>query len=103
MIKTSFQQVLPVATQLASAPKNTVTTIRLGERGPAGPAGGGGYEHTQASALATWIINHNLGRKTNTEVFTVGGSRMLAEVVNISNNQTQVIFDSPQTGYAVTN
>lgn len=61
------------------------------------------YQHIQASALSTWTINHNLGRKVAVAVFTVGGVAMFADVVNVSVNQVQVIFDTAIDGYAILN
>lgn len=61
------------------------------------------YLHTQSAASATWTINHNLGRKVAVSVFTVGGVGVLAEVINNSTNQAQVLLDSPADGYAILN
>lgn len=59
------------------------------------------FQHDQASALATWTVNHNLGYRPNISIYSTGGVEVEAEVVHISNNQIQVLFDSPFAGYAV--
>jgi hypothetical protein len=59
------------------------------------------FEQTQATPAALWIVNHNLGSKPNARVYSPGGVEMLAEVIHISNNQIQVVFDAPTTGFVV--
>ena len=68
----------------------------------AGGDGGGAtvQQFNQASPLATWTINHNLGRTPIVQVFSVGGMELLADVINPTANQTQVRFASPTAGYA---
>lgn len=58
-------------------------------------------QHTELSPVSPWVINHNLGRRVNVEVYTLGGVRILADVMQVSVNQTIVTFDTPQAGYAV--
>lgn len=58
-------------------------------------------QHVEASPLATWTINHNLGRRVNAEVYTIGGVRMIAEILIASDNQVVVLFDDPVAGYAI--
>lgn len=67
---------------------------------PAG-APGGTYEHVQSPAAAEWIVNHNLGYRPNISVLTIGGVKVIAEVLHISNNQARVYFDTPMAGMAV--
>lgn len=65
---------------------------------------GGGlveYKHTQNTPLDIWVVPHNLGRKPITQVYSSGSVLVLANVVHIDNNNTQIIFDSPQAGFAV--
>jgi hypothetical protein len=66
-----------------------------------GGGGGGNYQHTQAGAATTWVVNHNLGFRPNVQVLTAGGAEMLAEVLHTSVNQVQVFFDDPRAGLAV--
>ena len=85
-------------------PRNVIgaelTAIIIGAGGSGGQLD---YEFVQNTPLATWIINHNLGRRVTTDVYTLGGVKVMAEVVNVSNNQVQVLFDAPFSGYAIIN
>jgi hypothetical protein len=71
-----------------------------GTQGPSG-ASGSSFTHYQMVPAATWVVNHNFGVRPNVSVLSVGGASMLAEVLHISTNQVQVIFDDPQTGLAI--
>jgi len=75
--------------------------LKVKAEGPVGALSS--FIHTQASAATVWVINHNLDRKVSADAYTSGGQRMIAEVVNISDNQMQIILDSPATGYAIIN
>lgn len=92
------------STTVIAPPAGTRITVIVSRRGPPGPAGQGGgsvgYEHTQLSPAATWNINHNLGYRPSVSVFSVGGVEVNAEVVHLSNNQTQVSFNTPYAGFA---
>ena len=71
-----------------------------GPAGPAGPPGAGlGYDHTQGSASATWIITHNLGYYPSVTV-NIGGEIGLVDVAYGSVNVLTITFASPQTGSA---
>lgn len=59
--------------------------------------------HEELSPEPVWTINHNLGRKVTVDVFTAGGARVMSDVLLVSDNQAQVIFDNPMAGYAVIN
>lgn len=59
------------------------------------------YYHSQPSASATWIVNHNLNRQVTVTAHTTGGSVMIAEIISVSLNQAQVLLDEPISGYAV--
>lgn len=66
-------------------------------------SGGGGVEYVQSTPSSAWVFNHNLGRRPIVSVFSMGGSEVLAEVLHISTNQAQILFDSPISGYAIAN
>lgn len=97
------------------------TVVLRGERGPAGPAGepgpcgatgpagatgargadgvGAPFSVAFPDPLGTWIVNHNLGRApVGVTVSTVGGVEIMADVQNVSPNQTRVYFDAPTAG-----
>lgn len=77
--------------------------IVAAKQGPAGPRGetGGVYEHVQAAPSSVWTVNHNLGFRPNAKALSVGGVEMMAEVVHISANQLQILFDEPRSGLVV--
>lgn len=88
-------------TILQPAPvRKTVVTVGQGPAGTAG-VGGGAYQHSQPVAASPWIVNHNLGFRPNVSVLSVGGVEMWAEVIHISVNQVQVLFDDPRAGLAL--
>ena len=58
------------------------------------------YVHTQASASATWTVNHNLGFVPACEVYSSGGAEVDAEVVHTSVNQTIIYFVAAFAGSA---
>lgn len=74
-----------------------------GPPGPPGPPGQAGvvYTHNQNSASNNWVINHNMGRYVNVAVYSTGGTQMLAEVIHINMNQTQIFFDTALQGTAI--
>ncbi len=63
-------------------------------------ASGAGFVHTQGSASAEWIVNHNLGFKPAVEIFDVGGREVEADVLHMSDNQLRVYFTSAVAGTA---
>jgi len=68
---------------------------------PAVVGGGATYFHNQPAPLAAWTVNHNFGRFALCEAFSVGGVKLGAEIVNVSVNQSQVLFVFPLAGFAV--
>lgn len=51
--------------------------------------------------LDTWVVNHNLNKRPNIDVYSIGGKEMLAEVIHVSLNQAVVYFDAPITGSVI--
>ncbi len=49
----------------------------------------------------TWIVNHNLNKRPNIDVYSVGGKEMLAEIIHTSLNQVIVYFDEPLSGSVI--
>ena len=68
-----------------------------------GGGGGGTLQFNFNSPTTSAVVNHNLNRAVSVEVFTSGGVRMIADVQNVSLNQTIVNFDSPQSCYVLIN
>jgi hypothetical protein len=58
------------------------------------------FTFTQNSPLSTWIVNHNLGFNPSVQIFTFGGQKVVADVINITLNQTIINFISPFEGTA---
>jgi hypothetical protein len=71
-----------------------------GATGPAGPPGdGASFTQTFSAPLASWTVNHNLGRKpVGVQVTTLGGVVADAEVQHVSENQIVVYFMAPTSG-----
>lgn len=86
-----------VTVSIASPPQ---ISVDAGIPGPPG-AGATSYDHTQSSASAEWVINHNLGRRVDITVLSPGGALVIADVVLISDNQARIYFVSPKTGTAL--
>lgn len=86
----------------ATAPVTVTIGTFLPVPGPAGPSGSAGsrYTHTQASALATWTANHNLGYRPTVTVFSAGGVEVEATILHVSLNQVQISFNAAVTGTA---
>lgn len=60
------------------------------------------YEYVQSTPSALWIVNHNTGRGAfSVRLLTPGGVEMEAGVVEMSVNQLQISFTSPQTGKVI--
>jgi hypothetical protein len=80
----------------------TVEVDRPGMQGPPGPPGASTsrYPHSQAVASDVWVVAHNLGYWPQVQIFSVGGREMVAEVLHVSNNVTNIYFDEPTAGVA---
>lgn len=92
--KIAWQQSDDTLWLLKEAPS---TWVSISVSAPAGSR----YEHTQASAITTWVVNHNLNRNVQAEVYTTGGALIIAEIITITSNQIEVRFDTAQAGYCV--
>lgn len=91
----------PSATVYATAQAGRYGDIAavIGPPGQPGPTAR--YIHSQTSAQAQWIINHNLGYFPDVSVLSTGGMEVVAEIVHTSVNQVIVLFAVPYTGSAV--
>jgi hypothetical protein len=86
---------------VATAQEFMITTVNTGFTVVAGGAGSFYYKHDQSSSLSVWVINHNLNSEPNITVYSVGGVRVDAEIIHMSANQAQAIFDFPYSGFAI--
>lgn len=85
-----------------------ITILADGTQGPQGPAGppgpsGTAFIYTQTAPVATWIINHNLGRIHGLQLYTLLGVAVWSDfsIETVDLDTTTVTFADPQTGYAV--
>jgi hypothetical protein len=65
--------------------------------------GGGTYVYTQMTAMASWLITHNLGRFPAVVVVDSGGTVVLGEVTYIDANTILLNFSAPFGGKAYLN
>ncbi len=59
-----------------------------------------GYVHVQIIALATWVINHPLGRRPNVALFTTDGEEVEADII-ASNTVVTITLPGPMAGQAI--
>ena len=59
-----------------------------------------GYVYVQAVPMATWTINHTLGRKPNVALYDDSNNEVEADVVS-TNTTVVVTMPSPMTGQAI--
>src|SRR3712207_7334749 len=52
-----------------------------------GPAGGELIQHVQTTPVTEYTLNHNLGRRVNVDLYTIGGIKMLAEVIQLRSEE----------------
>lgn len=91
----------PTPLKLTVQPAAGIRAVLQVGQGPAGASGVAIPPIEFLTPISVWVINHNLGRRPLVSVFSIGGVEMMAEIIHISINQAQVIFDNPTAGYAV--
>ena len=98
-------------------PTIVLTETATGPQGPAGPAGAQGADgaagpagpaadnltvvHDQASASATWTINHNQGRYPSIDIIDSAGNHVIGDIKHNSVNQLVATFDNAFAGKAI--
>ena len=98
-------------------PTIVLTEPATGPQGPAGPAGPAGADgaagpagpaadnltvvHDQASASATWTINHNQGRYPSIDIIDSAGNHVIGDIKHNSLNQVVATFDNAFAGKAI--
>lgn len=99
----------PVGLSVQEMSSPTLELTSPGPQGPEGPQGpqgapgapgGAAYEFFQGVPSATWVINHNLGRKVNVALFDAAGAVVISDIEHGSLNQATVTWSSPVTGSA---
>lgn len=75
-------------------------TVVMGPPGPPGQSAGaaGSFEYDSGpTAIASHVINHNLGFKPNVSAFIRGTNQPIIGVtIHHSINQLEIVFNSPQ-------
>lgn len=61
------------------------------------------YEYQQASASASWFIQHNLGKYPSVSIFDSAQDEVEGEVKYLSKNALTVTFSAPMSGTAALN
>lgn len=80
-----------VPPELASSTDPTLTTADITDFE---------YIHNQLTPSATWVVEHNLGRKPIVSVIDADGLLMVAEVTHISNDVLHLVFNADKAGTA---
>jgi hypothetical protein len=75
-------------------------------RGSAAPGGGVGdktFAHYQASAAATWLVEHHLGKLPAVTVLDSARTQVIGDVIYLDPDHLEVRFSAPFSGVAVCN
>ena len=95
----------PVLRATVTPPAEFKTTLQVGQ-GPAGKDGIGGdshYPHTQTTAEAFWVIDHNLGKYPSVICFDSANDEIEGVINYPSLNRVTVTFSAATGGYAYLN
>jgi hypothetical protein len=95
-----------VLTETATGPQGAAGPAgAAGAAGPQGPAGPAADNltvvHDQASASATWTINHNQGRYPSIDIIDSAGNHVIGDIKHNSVNQVVATFDNAFAGKAI--
>ena len=95
-----------VLTETATGPQGAAGPAgAAGATGPTGPAGPAADNltvvHDQASASATWTINHNQGRYPSIDIIDSAGNHVIGDIKHNSVNQVVATFDNAFAGKAI--
>lgn len=66
-------------------------------------AGKQAYVHTQSTPSATWLINHNLGRKPSVTIVDSSEKVVFGDITYVTDNQLTVSFSAAFGGKAYLN
>ncbi len=83
---------------------NALTVAAVGPAGPPGapgPAGGDVFVHTQSTPAATWVIDHDRGRRVHVSLLNDSDEVVFSDIEHGSLNQTTITFPAPTTGVAI--
>lgn len=100
----SSTEIESVATSVDIAPDPGGAVVVLfaspGAPGAQGPAGDGGFTHTQASPAATWTITNTLGRYPASVLIVIGTELVDADIEFPDVDTIVVTFATPTAGRA---
>lgn len=71
-----------------------------GPQGAPGPAGDGGFTHTQTTPAATWTITNILGRYPASVTVWINDFEVDADIETPNTSTVVITFASPQSGRA---
>lgn len=75
--------------------------VNISLSGPPGPAGGSpSYVHNQATPMAIWTINHNLGWNPNVTIVDSGQSVVEGDITYLNVNTVRASFSAAFSGMA---
>lgn len=86
-----------------SSTSGSSTNVTVSGVAAASGSGDKNYEHDQSSASASWVVDHNLGKRASVSVVDSAGTIILCEVEYNSDNQITLTFDSATAGKAYFN
>lgn len=98
------------ASLTVSASSTSLTVASVGPQGPQGETGatgadgapgGSAFVFEQDVAVATWNVEHNLGRYAHATILDDDGEAVEADMVYPSVNMIVITFPSPHTGTVV--
>ena len=61
------------------------------------------YVHTQSAAASIWNVNHNLNTRCSVQVVDDNKNQIIAQIDWIDDNNVQISFNIPVTGYVYCN
>lgn len=61
------------------------------------------YRHVQGSSSASWNVTHNLNKRVSVTVVDSGGTKVEGDVIYISDDEVQILFNAPFSGEAFCN
>jgi hypothetical protein len=92
-----------VSVNATAVPGNSAVTPPVPPTVVFGITGDLNYTHNQNSASATWVVNHNLGKRPSITVVDSAGDQCFGEVTYDNNNQVTIRFTAPFGGVAYLN
>lgn len=82
---------------------NSQTEWLLTGDGVSQASGDANYVHQQGAPILTWNILHNLNKRCSVSVTDDSGNSILGLITYISDNQVNIVFNRPQTGWVYCN